>query len=64
VQKGLATLKVYNSLGEQVASLVSQQLEPGTYNAQWNASNIASGVYLYRLEMNGLVLARKMLMVK
>ncbi|MDP2884735.1 MAG: T9SS type A sorting domain-containing protein [Ignavibacteria bacterium] len=63
-QKGLATLKVYNSLGEQVASLVSQQLEPGTYNAQWNASNIASGVYLYRLEMNGLVLARKMLVVK
>ncbi|MBM2840189.1 MAG: Fibronectin type domain protein, partial [Bacteroidetes bacterium] len=59
-----ATLKVYNSLGEEVASLVSQQLEPGTYNAQWNASNIASGVYLYRLEMNGLVLARKMLMVK
>lgn len=63
-QKGFATLKVFNSLGEQVASLVSQQLDPGTYNTQWNASNIASGVYLYRLESNGFVVSRKMLLVK
>jgi hypothetical protein len=63
-KKGIATLKVYNSLGEQVAILVSQQFEPGTYYTQWSASNIASGVYLYRLEMNGFVVARKMLVVK
>jgi hypothetical protein len=63
-QKGFATLKVYNSLGEQVATLVSQQLDPGTYKAQWNASKIASGVYLYRLEMNGFVVSKKMLLVK
>jgi len=63
-QKGFATLKVYNSLGEQVATLVSQQLEPGMYNARWNATNVASGGYLYRLEMNGSVMSRKMLVVK
>jgi hypothetical protein len=64
VQRGFASLKIYNSLGEQVASLVSQQLDPGTYKAQWNASNMASGAYLYRLESNGLVVSRKMLLVK
>lgn len=63
-QKGLATLKVYNNLGEQVASLVSQQLEPGTYTAQWNASGVSSGLYLYRLELDGFVAAQKMLLVK
>ena len=63
-QRGFATLKVYNNLGEQVASLVSQQLDPGTYKVQWNATNMASGVYLYRLEGNGLVVSRKMLLVK
>lgn|GEM_PF-2977241 len=63
-QKGFATLKVYNSLGEQVATLVSQQLDPGTYKAQWNASGVSSGLYLYRLEVNGLFAARKMLVLK
>lgn len=63
-QRGFVTLRVYNSLGEEVASLVSRQLDPGTYSAQWNASNIASGVYLYRLESNGVVMSRKMLLVK
>jgi hypothetical protein len=64
VQQGFATLKIYNSLGEQEASIVSQQLDPGTYNMQWNASNVASGVYLYRLEMSGSVMSKKMLLVK
>jgi hypothetical protein len=63
-QKGFVTLKVYNSLGEQVASLVSQQVDPGMYKTQWNASDVASGVYLYQLESNGFVVSRKMLLVK
>lgn len=63
-QKGFAALNVYNSLGEQVASLVSRQLDPGTYKAQWNASDIASGVYLCRLQSNGFVVSKKMLLVK
>ncbi len=63
-QKGFATLKVYNSLGEQVASLVSRQFDPGVYKVQWNATGVSSGLYLYRLEVNGVVLARKMLVVK
>lgn len=63
-QRGFVTLKVYNGLGEEVASLVSKQLEPGTYSIQWNASGLPSGLYLYRLESNGFSLTRKVLMIK
>ena len=43
------TLKVYNILGEEVATLVSDKLYAGSYLYEWDASKLASGVYLYRL---------------
>jgi len=49
-QTGFVTLKVYNILGEVVATLVNEELNVGTYTTQWNASGVASGVYLYRLQ--------------
>jgi hypothetical protein len=42
-------LKVYDMLGKQVAVLVNSSYSPGTYEIKWNASNISSGVYFYRL---------------
>src|SRR5713101_1416289 len=44
------TLKIFNLLGEEVATLVSQRLAPGTYSAEWNAGATTSGIYLYRLQ--------------
>jgi hypothetical protein len=43
-------LKVFNILGEEVATLVSDRLSTGSYSYEWDASNLASGVYLYRLQ--------------
>jgi hypothetical protein len=43
-------LKVFNILGEEVATLVSDRLSAGSYSYEWDASNLASGVYLYRLQ--------------
>lgn len=43
-------LKIYNNLGEEIATLVSNRLNAGKYTYSWGASELASGVYLYRLE--------------
>ena len=44
------TLKVFNILGEEVATLISASLPSGSHSIEWDASNLASGIYLYRIE--------------
>lgn len=58
------SLKVFNIAGEEVATLVNETLAQGTYNTQFRASNLASGVYIYRLSSNEGLSARKMLLVR
>jgi hypothetical protein len=58
------TLRVFNILGQQVALLADGQKEAGRYSVTWNASNVPSGVYFYRLEAGAFVQSRKMLLVK
>jgi len=59
------TLKVYNMLGQEVAVLVDRDLMPGNYNVSFDsAGNLASGIYLYRLQAGGLVETRKMTLIK
>jgi hypothetical protein len=50
-QPGHVSLKVYNVLGVEVASLVNQQKDAGTFTVNWNASGLPSGMYLYRLSI-------------
>ncbi len=57
-------LKVYNILGEEVATLVSEKLAAGNYNYEWDGTNLASGVYLYRLQAESHVETRKMVLMK
>jgi ligand-binding sensor domain-containing protein len=49
VEGGLVTLKVYDLLGREVATLVNQELPPGRYETTFDATKLASGVYFYRL---------------
>jgi parallel beta-helix repeat protein len=58
------TLKIFNILGEEVTTLVSDRLSAGSYSYEWDASNLASGVYLYRLEAEGYVETKKMILMK
>jgi hypothetical protein len=58
------TLKVFNILGEEVATLVSDRLSTGSYSYEWDASNLASGVYLYRLQAGELIETKKMVLIK
>ena len=57
------TLKVYNALGEEVATLVSEKLAAGQYKYDWDASGLASGVYLYKLQTENFVEIKKMLLI-
>jgi hypothetical protein len=58
------TLEVFNVLGQRVAVLTNQQLQSGTHTAEFDASALSSGVYLYRLSTEQFVETRKMLLVK
>lgn len=61
---GLVSLKVYDILGSEVATLVNKTKEAGYYSVEFNASNLPSGVYIYTLQINGYSASRKMLLVK
>ncbi len=57
-------LKVFDVLGREVATLVNEQLKPGTYEAEWNASNYAGGIYFYRLVVDDYTETNKMVLIK
>jgi len=62
---GNYTLKVYDILGKEIETLVnSEQLSAGKYTVSFNAKNLSSGTYLYRLTGNNVNLSNKMLLVK
>jgi len=57
-------LNVFDVLGRRVATLVDEQQKPGTYSVEFDASNLASGVYYYRLKSGDFIQAKKMLLIK
>ncbi|MBZ0204175.1 MAG: T9SS type A sorting domain-containing protein [Ignavibacteria bacterium] len=58
------SLKIYNILGEETASLVNEFLDPGSYQFLWNASELSSGVYFYTLKTEQFASTKKMLLIK
>ena len=63
-QNGFVTLKVYDILGKEIATLVNEEKPSGRYEVSFNASSFASGVYLYRLNVNDYVDVKKMILLK
>jgi hypothetical protein len=63
-KSGYATLRVFDLLGREVANLFDRMAEPGWYDVNFNASNLSSGIYLYRLESAGSVISKKMVLLK
>ncbi len=58
------SLKVYNALGQEVATLVNETRPAGAFTARFDAWNLASGVYFYRLQAGGFIQAKEMLLLK
>ena len=58
------TLKIYNVLGETVATLLDGTLPGGYYQYKWNANGLSSGLYFYRLEAEGFSQVKKMMLVR
>ena len=61
---GLTSLKIYNILGKEVSKLVNSNLQAGSYEVKWDAASYTSGVYFYRLESNGFIETKRMLLIK
>jgi hypothetical protein len=58
------TIKIYDVLGSEVATLVNEEKTAGTYEIYWNAENLSSGVYFYRLKAGSYVETKKMILLK
>ncbi|MBZ0184462.1 MAG: T9SS type A sorting domain-containing protein [Melioribacteraceae bacterium] len=58
------TLKVYDILGNEVAELVNEQKQAGTYEVYFNAGNLSSGFYIYKLQAGKFSQVRKMMLLK
>lgn len=63
-KSGFVTLKIFDLLGREVAVLVNAEKSAGSYIVDYNASALTSGVYFYRLEVNGFVDTKKMTILK
>jgi hypothetical protein len=61
---GSVSLKIYNVLGQEVITLVNEELKAGNYKTLWYAKNISSGIYFYRLETNNFSQTKKLLLLK
>jgi hypothetical protein len=57
-------LTIYNALGQKVAEVVNSTLEAGSYSFNWDASNVASGLYFYELNTNNFSSIKKMMLLK
>lgn len=63
-EQGFVSLKVYNTLGQEVATLLNDFKSAGTYQVDFNASNLSSGMYIYILSTGKYKIAKKMLLMK
>jgi parallel beta-helix repeat protein len=62
--EGFVSLKVYNMLGQEVATLVNEARDAGIYTETFNAAHLASGVYIYKLMFGNLAASKKLVLVR
>jgi hypothetical protein len=63
-EDGFVKLAVYNMLGEEVAAIVNTTQKAGRYEVNFNASQLSSGVYVYRIEAANFTASKKLMLMK
>ena len=63
-QDNFVSLKVYNVLGNEVATLVNEQITAGDHKINFNASNLSSGVYYYTIRTGNFTSTKKLMLLK
>ena len=63
-QSSNVVIKVFNVLGTEIETLVNEEKSVGTYELNWNAANLPSGIYFYKLQTSNFVQIRKMILLK
>lgn len=63
-EESFTTLKIFNVQGEEVETLVNEELSAGTYNVDWDASGLPSGVYVYAINTKHGILSNKMILLR
>jgi hypothetical protein len=61
---GNVQIIIYDAIGNEVATLVNKYMPQGKYTVDWNASKLASGIYLYRIQTNDFSMVKKMVLLK
>ena len=64
VNNNYIILSIYNSLGQVVKNLVNEELQPGNYEYTFNASNLSSGIYFYRMQAGDFTQSKRMILLK
>ena len=63
-EAGLVSLKVFNILGEEVATLLNNEMKTGVYEVDFNGANLSSGIYFYSIKANSFTSTKKMILIK
>jgi len=57
-------LKIYNLQGREVATIISEEIPAGNYTRKWNAADLSSGIYFYRLQAGSYSESKKLILLK
>ncbi|HCA42588.1 MAG TPA: hypothetical protein DEP28_04965 [Bacteroidetes bacterium] len=63
-KQGFVKLKVFDLLGKEIKTLVNESLQPGTYETNFDATDLTTGIYIYRLETEGFSDTKRMVLIK
>jgi hypothetical protein len=62
--KSFVSLTVFDIVGRKIATIISEEMSPGTYSRQWNAAKLSSGIYFYRLQAGTYIETKKLVLLK